>query len=315
MTALRNRKRRYRLSDEDAPSPAPTSTAWAHLIKALTDRACQRPTCKNIFKIRGNEQKPYCSNSCRDKHWYAANKPDTEIKQCAVPGCGNTFPNRMGGPLYCDDCREIVQKEQQRQSELKNRERNRPKRAAQQAALRAAWSPEIHARENAQICERAKERNAAKKLARLAEEWECECGKVYHKKHGNEEYCGDDCPVKIARKKEGWENWYRKNNPFPMKPCEMCGKQFHDKNGRGRVCPDCREEFEREQNKIRCKKRRKPKAAKCKYCKDIFQHRKMGPPPMACPKPKCQEAHKKHKNAQALLRQIRYAAKQRRKGK
>jgi hypothetical protein len=140
------------------------------------DRQCARPAipdaknpllhaaCKKTLPHNGNQT--YCSDECEleirkrdDRHEYRTKNPLT-IKQCARPGCVNTFPNRMGGPIYCEDCRALVTQEIKRRSELKTRERNRPKRAAQQAARRAKWSPEKHKEENAKICKRAKERNA-----------------------------------------------------------------------------------------------------------------------------------------------------------
>jgi len=176
------------------------------------DRQCARPAipdaknplfhtaCLETFPHNANQT--YCSKECRlevakkyDRDSYRTETP-VKIKQCAVPGCGNTFPDRMGGPLYCPDCRKRVTQAIKRKSVLKNRERNRPKRAAQARVRRAAWPKEKHERVKAEM----REQYHAKKSP--PPEVQCDCGKMFLK-IGNRKYCGDDCPVKLERRRGG----------------------------------------------------------------------------------------------------------------
>jgi hypothetical protein len=101
----------------------------------------------------------------------------------------------MGGPLYCPDCRKLVRQVIRRKSELKNRERNRPKRAAQARKHRASWPKEKHESVKAQM----RARHHAKKSPPKAVQ--CDCGKMFLK-IGNRQYCGDDCPAKLERTRE-----------------------------------------------------------------------------------------------------------------
>jgi hypothetical protein len=159
--------------------------------------------------------------------------------------------------------------------------------------------------------ESAKERNAEKKAERLAKEWPCACGETFHKAHGNQEYCSPDCPARSS-KKASFKKWSDKvKSHQPEQTCEWpgCTNTFRDK--RRTVCAEHSAAFKAEQNKIQCRNRRKPKTLKCKYCKSNFQYHKAGPAPMACPKPECQQAHREYRKAQALVRQHRYAEKQR----
>jgi hypothetical protein len=100
----------------------PPPTIWDKPLWA--DRACARPAisdaknplfhkaCAETFPHNGNQT--YCSKKCQievlktyDRDSYRTTNP-VKTKQCARPGCGNTFPNRMGGPIYCADCRKLV---------------------------------------------------------------------------------------------------------------------------------------------------------------------------------------------------------------
>src|SRR5262245_21898964 len=102
------------------------------------DVACGRPAipdaknptfhkaCKKTFPHNGNQT--YCSDECHHevikkyrRDSYRAENP-VKIKQCARPRCGNTFPDRMGGPRYCEECSKIVDKENKKRSADKNRE-------------------------------------------------------------------------------------------------------------------------------------------------------------------------------------------------
>jgi hypothetical protein len=192
------------------------------------------------------------ATKCKYRHEYQVGKSPTKIKQCARPGCGNVFPDRRGGPLYCADCRALVRKRIKQAWQLSNRERINPIRAVQQRARRAAWSTEKHERVKAQMLARYYARKPPPKKT------QCECGEIFLKT-GNQKYCGGDCPAKLERvrktKKASFNKWYRQRNPLTLKPCEICEKAFHDKNGRGRVCPDCREDFRADQNRKRCKQR------------------------------------------------------------
>jgi hypothetical protein len=80
----------------------------------------------------------------------------------------------------------------------------------------------------------------------------------------------------------------------------LCGKEFTPYNGNQQTCSlKCRRKLkiirERQSGKKCRAKNRKPRTVECKYCGDDFQFWRGGPPPMACPKPDCQEAHKRHK--------------------
>jgi hypothetical protein len=101
----------------------------------------------------------------------------------------------MGGPLYCPDCRKLVSQVIKRKSELKNRERNRPKRAAQARKSRASWPKEKQESVKAQM----RARHHAKKSS--PKDVQCDCGKMFLK-IGNRKYCGDDCPLKLERRRE-----------------------------------------------------------------------------------------------------------------
>ena len=246
----RSRRRRAPLEvREIVPPPTPRPNAWADVLTPAR-KACKRVGCGNTFPTNGTQV--FCTTRCKYRHEYQVNKSPTKIKQCARPGCGDTFPDRRGGPLYCADCRKIVRKEIKRAWQLRNRERTNPIRAAQQRARRAAWSTEKHEHVKAQMLARYYAKKQPPK------ETQCECGKIFFKT-GNQKYCGGDCPVKLEResktKRASFNKWYRKKNPLTLKPCEICEKEFHDKNGRGRVCPDCREDFRADQNRKRCKKR------------------------------------------------------------
>jgi hypothetical protein len=67
----------------------------------------------------------------------------------------------MGGPIYCANCRKLVLQAIKRKTELKNRERNRPKRAAQMRGYRAAWSKEKREEFNKRQLERYYEKRKA----------------------------------------------------------------------------------------------------------------------------------------------------------
>jgi hypothetical protein len=245
----RSRRRRAPVEVREIVPP-PTPNAWADVLTP-TRRACKRVGCVKTFPTNGTGRL-YCSTGCKYRHEYQVSKSPTKIKQCARPGCGNVFPDRRGGPLYCAYCRALVRKKIKQAWQLSNRERINPIRAAQQRARRAAWSTEKHERVKAQMLARYYARKPPPKKT------QCECGRIFLKT-GNQKYCGGDCPAKLERvrktKKASFNKWYRQRNPLTLKPCEICEKVFHDKNGRGRVCPDCREDFRADQNRKRCKQR------------------------------------------------------------
>jgi hypothetical protein len=79
----------------------------------------------------------------------------------------------------------------------------------------------------------------------------------------------------------------------------LCGKEFTPRNGNQQTCSvKCRRKLkiirDRQSGKKCRAKNRKPRTVECKYCADDFQFWRGGPAPMACPKPECQEAHKRH---------------------
>jgi hypothetical protein len=113
----------------------------------------------------------------------------------------------MGGPIYCADCRKLVTQAIKRKSEMKNRERNRPIRAAQARGYRAAWSKEKHEHVKAQMRARARTIRAAKSASK---EMRCDCGKLFLKIQGRK-YCGDDCTVKLERERKIKKASYRKH--------------------------------------------------------------------------------------------------------
>src|SRR5262249_9821591 len=178
-------------------------------------------------------------------------------------GCGKRFLERRGGRLYCAHCRKIVRKEIKQAWQSRNRERTNPIRAAQQRARRAAWPTEKHEYVKAQMLARYYAKKPPPK------ETQCACGNIFLKK-GNKKNCRGDCPLRSEpeskTKRASFHKWYRKKNPLTLKPCEICKKEFHDKNGRGRVCPDCREDFRADQN------RKVENVTTQRSCRAAFKH-------------------------------------------
>jgi hypothetical protein len=154
------------------------------------------------------------------------------------------------------------------------------------------------------------------------------CGKPVNRVGNQTLTCSTDCGEKLET--VGWrrrgqkyywthrEEILAKDRGTPL-PCQapvdvddldkgLCGKPSRNRPRPYKTCsPACSKKLKVFTTRQVGKRFREKhaKTLECKYCGGNFQHFKRGGRPMACPKPKCQEAHNQSQRADNAARALR----------